>query len=51
MKSIKKLDNVEFSVGTDMPLMLGAHNLAPVKAKPMGLGMHHVRMTHEMHGE
>ena len=51
IKSGKKMDHAEFKVGADMPSMPGAHNVEPVEAKPMGMGMYNVRMTLEMYGE
>ena len=51
MKSGKKMDHAEFRVGAEMPSMPAAHNVEPVEAKPVGMGMYHVRMTLEMYGE
>ncbi len=51
MKTKKKLDRAKFVVGADMPSMPGAHNVKPVMAHSMGMGMYHVRLNLEMYGE
>lgn len=51
MKTKKKIDSAVFVVGAGMPSMPGAHNVKPVKAHNMGMGMYHVRLNLEMYGE
>jgi len=38
-------------VSADMPSMPGAHNVKPVMAHSMGLGIYHARLKLEMYGE
>jgi len=51
MKTKKKLDSALFVVAADMPSMPGAHNIKPVKAQNMGMGMYHILLNLEMYGE
>jgi len=51
MKSKKMIDGAKFMVGADMPSMPGAHNVKPVIANSLGMGMYHVRLSLEMYGE
>ena len=51
MKTKKNVDSAIFVVGAEMPSMPGAHNVKPIKAHPMGMGMYHVRLNLEMYGE
>ena len=44
----KKLDSALFVVAADMPSMPGAHNIKPVKAQNMGMGMYHILLNLEM---
>ena len=50
-KTGKKIPKAEFKVSADMPSMAGAHNVKPVMAHSMGMGMYHVRLNLEMYGE
>ena len=51
MKTKEKLSGAKFMVSADMPSMPGAHNVKPVMAHSMGLGIYHVRLKLEMYGE
>ena len=51
MKTKEKLSGAKFMVSADMPSMPGAHNVKPVMAHSMGMGMYHVRLNLEMYGE
>ena len=50
-KTHNKISGAKFMVGADMPSMPGAHNVKPVMANSMGLGIYHVRLNLEMYGE
>ena len=50
-KTKKKISRANFMVSADMPSMPGAHNLKPVMAHAMGLGIYHVKLKLEMYGE
>ena len=51
MKTKEKLSEAKFLVSADMPSMPGAHNVKPVMAHSMGLGIYHARLKLEMYGE
>ena len=51
MKTNNKIEQAEFKVGADMPSMPGVHNVKPVIAHPMGVGMYRVKLNLEMYGE
>ena len=51
MKTKEKLSGAKFMVSADMPSMPGAHNVKPVMAHSMGLGIYHARLKLEMYGE
>jgi len=51
MKTKKKIDSAIFVVGAEMTSMPGAHNIKPVKAHNMGMGMYHILLGLEMYGE
>ena len=50
-KTKEKISEAKFMVSADMPSMPGAHNVKPVMAHSMGLGIYHVRLHLEMYGE
>ena len=50
-KTNEKMSEAKFMVSADMPSMPGAHNVKPVMAHSMGLGIYHVRIKLEMYGE
>ena len=51
MKTKEKLSGAKFMVSADMPSMPGAHNVKPVMAHSLGLGIYHARLKLEMYGE
>ena len=51
MKTSIKVKEAVFNVSADMPSMPGAHNVKPIMAHSMGMGMYHVRLALEMYGE
>ena len=50
-KTKEKISGAKFVVSADMPSMPGAHNIKPVIAHSMGLGIYHVRLNLDMYGE
>ena len=50
-KTQKKILGAKFMVGADMPSMPGAHNVRPVMANPIGLGIYSARLNLDMYGE
>ncbi len=50
-KTQKKILGANFTVGADMPSMPGAHNIRPVMANSIGLGIYSAILKLDMYGE
>jgi hypothetical protein len=51
MKTRKKVEKAEFKVSAEMPSMPGSHNVKPVMALSIGMGLYLVKLNLEMFGE
>ena len=51
MKTRKKVKKAEFKVSAEMPSMPGSHNVKPVMARSIGMGLYLVKLNLEMFGE
>ena len=51
MKTRKKVEKAEFKVSAEMPSMPGSHNVKPVMARSIGMGLYLVKLNLEMFGE
>ena len=50
-KTGKKVEKAEFKVSAEMPSMPGSHNVKPVMARSIGMGLYLVKLNLEMFGE